>query len=113
MNKQLANLACRRLEILKRIEAQRTEIADISGHFHKPLAVVDVGRKAVRFAYSHPVLVAGGLTALLIWRRKGISGLAEDAWRLLYRYPSVVLFGLKLILSAAHSHGEERNTEVL
>ncbi len=72
------------------------EMADICGHLHKPLVVVDAGLKVVRFVYSHPVLVAGGLTALLIWRRKGIAGVAERAWRLLYRYPSAILFGLKL-----------------
>lgn len=89
------------------------EMADITVHFHKPLAVADAGLKVVRFVYSHPVLVAGGLTALLIWRRKGIAGLAKDGWRLLYRYPSATLFGWRLILSAIHSPGEERKTEAL
>lgn len=112
MNKQLADLACRRLEILDRIAAQRTEMADISGHFHKPLAVADTGLKVARFVYSHPVLVAGGFTALLIWRRKGIPSFAKEVWSLLHRYPSAALFGLNLILSATHS-GEERNTEDL
>jgi len=112
MNRQLANLACRRLEVLKKIEAQRTEMADISGHFHKPLAVADAGLKVARLVYSHPVLVAGGLTALLIWRGQGIVGFAKGAWRLLHRYPSAALFGLNLILSAAHSRGEERDKDL-
>lgn len=113
MKKQLANLADRRLEILKRIEAQRMEMADISGHWQKPMGMVDVGLKGVRLVYRHPVMVVGGLTALLIWRRKGIAGVAEKGWRWLYRYPSAILFVLKLILSATHSHGEERNAEVV
>lgn len=114
MNKQLADLACRRLEILERIEAQRAEMASISGQFHKPLAVADAGLTVARFVYGYPVLVAGGLTALLIWRGKGIVSLAKEAWRLLDRYPSAAQFGLNLILSAAHSLGEERrNTEDL
>jgi hypothetical protein len=112
MKKQLANLADRRLEILKRIEAQRMEMAGISGHLQKPMGIVDVGLKGVRFVYRHPVMMVGGLTALLIWRRKGVVGVVEKGWRWLYRYPSAILFVLKFILSANHPHGEERNAEV-
>lgn len=97
------------------------EVAEISLHWQKPLALVDAGLKAVRFIHSHPASVAGIVAALLAWRRKGIVGLAQKGWRLLYLYPSILAFGLKYLSSLATrspnaeellaGHPEERNTE--
>ena len=121
MKNQLAALAHRRRELLEKIEAQRMEVAEISVHWQKPLALVDVGLKAVRFIRNHPALVSGGVAALLAWRRKGIIGLAQKGWRLLYLYPSILALGLKFLSSATRSpsaeellagYPEERNTEV-
>lgn len=111
MNKQLANLADRRATLIEKIEVQRMEMAGISGNLHRAMGIVDVGLKGVRFVYRHPVVVAGGLTALLIWRRKGIGGVAEKGWHWLYRYPSAILLVLKLISFATHFLGKERNAE--
>lgn len=113
MNKRLARLAFRRLELIEKIRAQRMEMAEISLNLHKPLAVVDVGLKVVRLIYSHRGLVVGAVTALLTWRRKGIVGLAKNAWRLLYLKPSAILFGLKYLTSATCTPSDERDTEVL
>lgn len=113
MNKQLARLAYRRLELLNKIEAQRIDMAEISQHLKNPLAVVDVGVRAVHLIYRHPALVAGVVTALLTWRRKGIVGLAKNTWRLLYLNPSAILFGLKYFSSALRSTSEDCHTEVL
>lgn len=98
------------------------EVAEISVHWQKPMAVVDTGLKAVRFLRNHPALVSGGVAALLAFRRKGIVGLAQEGWRLLYLYPSALSFGLKCLSSLATrspsaeellaGHPEERNTEV-
>lgn len=113
MKKRLARLAQRRLELLGHIEAQRMVMAETSLHLQKPLAVVDVGLHAVRLIYDHPALFAGGVTALLTWRRQGIVGLARNGWRLLYLYPSAIFFGLKYLSTALRSTSEECDTEVL
>lgn len=112
MNKHLARLAQRRLELLEQIEAQRMAMAESSQDLHKPLAVVDAGLHAVRLIYAHPVLFAGGMTALLTWRRNGIVGLAKNGWRLLYLYPSAIFFGLKYLGSALGSKSGDSDTDV-
>lgn len=112
MNKRLACLAQRRLELLEQIEAQRMAIAESSLHLHKPLAVVDAGLHVARLIYAHPVLFASGATALLTWRRHGIVGLAKNGWRLLYLYPSAIFFGLKYLGSTLGSKSGGSDTEV-
>lgn len=111
MKKRLAELACRRRRLLEKIEAQRMEVAEISRHLQKPLALADAGLKAVQFMRRHPALMAGGVSALLALRRKGIAGLAHKGWRLLIIYPSILSFGLKYLSLATRSSSEERNTE--
>lgn len=113
MRNRLASLAQRRLELRLHIEAQRLEMTETILHLHKPLAVADVGLHAVRLIYNHPALFAGGVTALLTWRRHGILGLARNGWRLLYLYPSAVFFGLKYLSSALRAPDEDSHTEDL
>lgn len=122
MKKQLAALAHRRIELFDKIEAQRREVAEISQHWQKPLALVDAGLKAAHFIHSHPALVSGGVAALLAWRSKDIARQAEKKrWRLLYLYPSILFFGFKYLSSASRSPSaeellavrpEERDSEV-
>lgn len=90
------------------------EVAEISQHWQKPLALVDAGVKAVRFIHNHPALVAGGMAALLALRRKGIAGLAQEGWRLLRFYPA-----FRSLITRSSSakellagHPERRNTGV-
>jgi len=111
MNERLAQLARRRLELQLQIEEQREAMAEITLHLHRPLTVVDVGLNAVRMINKHPAIVAGGVTALLTWRRHGILGLAKNGWRLLYLYPSAIFFGLKYLSAALRPTGEECITE--
>lgn len=93
MKQRLAVLACRRRELLERIEAQRREVADISRQWQRPLALADTGLKAVRFIRHHPVLWAGAMSALMALRRKGVVSLVRDGWHRLRRiipiFPSV------------------------
>lgn len=112
MKKRLADLAYRRRVLLRKIEAQRMDVAEISLQWQQPLALVDAGVKAMRFINHHPVWVAGGVAALLAWRRKGVVGLAQKGWRLLYLYPSTLAFGLKLLSMATRTPSQERMTEV-
>lgn len=109
MKKRLAVLACHRRGLLEKIEFQRTELAEISRHWQKPLALIDTGLKAVHCIRNHPALVAGGVTALLTLRRNGIVGLAQNGWRLLCVYPSILSFGLKYLSLATRSPGENCN----
>ena len=111
MKKRLANLAQRRRGLLAEIESQRSDMADISAQWQRPLALADTGLKAVRFVRNHPAWLAGGVAALLAFRRKGVVGLAMEGWRLLYLYPAVLTFGLKYLTSATRSPNEERDTE--
>ena len=83
------------------------DVAEISLHWQKPLALADTGLKAVRYIRNHPALVTGGVAALLAWRRKGIVGLALEGWRLLYLYPSALAFGLKFLSPATRSPSAE------
>lgn len=110
MNKRLDILASRRLELLETIEDQRMDVARISQHLKRPLAVADVAVKAVRLILDHPALFAGGMAALMTWRRKGIIGLAKNGWRLLYLYPSAIFLGLKYLSSKRHSSSKDDNT---
>ena len=109
MKKRLAALAHQRLELLGKIEAQRREVAEISQHWQKPLALVDTGLKAVRFIRSHPALVSGGMATLLAWSRKDTTAhqAEKKRWRLLYLYPSILFFGFKYLSSASRSPGAE------
>jgi hypothetical protein len=111
MNKQLAHLIIRRLELLKMIKTQRADMADITLHLERPLAVADMGLNVVRYIYNHPALVSGGVTTLLTWRNKGLLGLAKHGWRLLLLYPSAIFFGLKYLSSTNCAPDEERKSE--
>ncbi len=107
MKKRLAELAYRRSRLLEKIEIQRMDVADISLDLQKPLALADAGLKAVRFIRNHPGLVSGGFAALLSLRGKGVAGLAQKGWRLMYLYPSILSFGLKYLFSAFRSPSAE------
>lgn len=111
MKQQLADLACRRRRLLETIEIQRIEVVEISIRWQKPVALVDAGLRVWGLLRKHPALVAGGLAALLALRRKGILGLAQTGGRLLFLYPSVIFFALKLFSSVTRPSGEENKTE--
>lgn len=68
MKKRLADLAYRRCRLLEKIDAQRIEVAEISIHWQKPLALVDAGLRAVHFIHNHPALMSGGVALLMALR---------------------------------------------
>lgn len=112
MKDQFAHIAYRRLELLGQIEAQRMEMTVISQHLKRPLAVADVGLKAVHLIYQHPAWVAGIVTALITWRRHGLLHLVKHNWRLLYLYPSAIVVGLKYFSTKTLSSNEVRQHQV-
>lgn len=111
MTNRLTRVMSRRLELLTQIAAQRAEMVEISQQLKKPLGVVDAGLKAVHFIFSHPALLAGGMTALLAVRHKGAGGLVISGWRLLRLYPSAIFSGLKYLLSATRPTSGGGETE--
>lgn len=112
MNKRLAQLALRRLELLATIEDQRDDIAYLSMQLQKPLAVVDAGWKVASLIHRHPALVTGTVTALVTLRRGGILGLARHGWRLLLLYPSAIFLGLKYLSPKICAPAGKRNADV-
>ena len=112
MKKHLADLACRRRELLKEIELQRMEVAEISRRWQQPLALLDIGLKATRFIRNHPALVSGGVALLMAWRRKQIAGMAQGGWRWLCLHPATLATGLKFLSLWIRAPDKERNTAV-
>lgn len=88
MNQKRHDLACHRQLLLKKINAQRIEIIEISLQLKKPLALADTGIKAVHFIRDHPALVASSVTVLLALRRGNLTLMAQEGWRLLCMYPA-------------------------
>lgn len=89
MKQRLAMLACRRRELLEKIEAQRREVADISQQWQKPLALVDTGLKAVRFIRRRPAMWVGAMAVWMTFRRKGLAGVVQQGWRRVRRIISL------------------------
>ncbi len=110
MSNQLVELAYRRKRLVQRISEQRADMLVLTQQWHKPLALADSGVKTFQVMRNHPAWVAGGLTALLAWRRKGIVGLIKTGWRLAYLYPSAILAGYKY-LSALTSPRDAKSDE--
>jgi hypothetical protein len=81
----------RRAELLAKIAVQRGQVAEIGAQWQIPLAAADQGLAVVRFLRSNPVLVAG-VAALLVIRRRGVTGLMMGMWRVWkgYRYFTAV-----------------------
>ncbi|MBY0576225.1 MAG: YqjK-like family protein [Gallionellaceae bacterium] len=91
MNKQMLAVMQRRAELLAKIAVQRGQVAEIGAQWQIPLAAADQGLAVVRFLRSNPVLVAG-VAALLVIRRRGVTGLMMGMWRVWkgYRYFTAV-----------------------
>jgi len=111
MSNQLIELAYRREMLVQKISEQRTDMSELIQQWQKPLAIADSGFKVIRIMRNHPAWVAGGLTALLAWRRNGIVGLAKSGWRLAYLYPSAIFAGYKY-LSALTSPRDAMSDEI-
>lgn len=110
MSKQLIEIAYRRKKLVQTISGQRADMSELIQQWQKPLALADSGLKALHVMRNHPAWVAGGVTALLAWRLKGIVGLAKSGWRLAYLYPSAIFAGYKY-LSALTSPRDTKSDE--
>jgi len=110
MSKQLIEIAYRRKKLVQAISEQRIDLSGLVQQWQKPLTLADSGLKAVQVMRNHPAWVAGGITALLAWRLKGIVGLAKSGWRLAYLYPSAIFAGYKY-LAAITSTRDAKSVE--
>ena len=95
MKLQLAELADHRSRILKKIEVQRGDVADIARDLQTPIRYFDAGLDAAHFVYRHPTLIAGGLTAILTFWHKGIPGIN-------YLIPPILRFAFDRLLFTSH-----------
>lgn len=95
MNEQLRAVMQRRGELLAQIASQREEVAQIGARWQRPLALADRGLALLRPLYSRPLLVAG-VAALLVWRRRGLVGLAKTGWKLWKGYRNLSAFSARL-----------------
>lgn len=74
MNENLIKLAKRRARLVAEAEAQRVSIDENVDVWRKPLAMADQGLYAFRYVRNHPLIVAGGGTALLSLLRPSSFG---------------------------------------
>lgn len=115
MSNQYIQLAYRRKKLVQKISEQRTDMSELVQQWQKPLVLADSGLKAVNVMRNHPAWVAGGVTALLAWRLKGIVGLAKSGWRLAYLYPSAIFAGYKYLsalTSPRDTHRDEADRDL-
>lgn len=84
-----------RRELLTRIAAQRTQVAEIGVRWQTPLGLADQVLAGMRFLRSNAVLV-GGVVALLAIRRRGVFGTLMICWRLWKGYGHLRTFSAKL-----------------
>lgn len=95
MNNQMLAVMQRRGELLARIASQREQVAGIGARLRTPLALADLGVAAARFLRSNPVLAAGVIAALVI-RRRGVVGMARVIWRVWRGYRRVTAITARL-----------------
>lgn len=81
VDRALSQVLLRRGELLGRIRQQRAEVAALAAQMEPALTLADRGLSLWRRAGQHPYVVAG-VTALVLWRRRGLSGLLRSGFRL-------------------------------
>jgi len=95
MDEQMLAVRQRRGELLARIAAQREQVAETAMRWEAPLAFADKGLVVVRFLRSNPVLVAAAV-AILVIRRRGVTGMLTAGWRMWRLYRSAISLSGKM-----------------
>jgi hypothetical protein len=81
------DLMARRQKLLAKIADQRVQMSEFSSQWQPALLYADRARVIFSFVRGHAVLV-GGVAALFLVRRNGLSLLLRGGWRAwkFYRY---------------------------
>jgi hypothetical protein len=85
-------LTRRKERLIATAAAQRGGLAAAFRQLHGPRAAIDRAAGAARFLRSHPVLVAAIVAVLVVYRRRGVIGIASRAiaawrmWRVIDRW---------------------------
>lgn len=95
MNERMIELRQRRGELLARIAVQRGQLIEMSSRCEGPLALADQGMAVARFLRARPLLVAG-VAALLVIRRRGLTGLVRTGWKMWKGYRFYTTMSAKL-----------------
>ncbi|MSP86934.1 MAG: hypothetical protein EXR38_01350 [Methylotenera sp.] len=74
MNQNLLRLAKRREHLVEKAEAQRLALAQNVEVWSKPLTMADQGLNVLRYIRNHPIMIAGGGTAVLSMLRPSRFG---------------------------------------
>jgi hypothetical protein len=85
MNNTIIQLVKRRAALIEKIENQRMALAETISPLHSPLSLADKGLHVVRYLSTHPVLVAGIATVVVMTRPKRwffVLGKGWKMWRL-------------------------------
>ncbi len=95
MKSQMLAVMQRRSELLARIATQREQLAETGARWQTPLALADQGLATARFLRARPLLVAG-IAAILVIRRRGVTGMVTGAWRVWKLYKFAASFSAKI-----------------
>lgn len=82
---RLIEIARRKERLIARAEAQRAAIGASFRQLERPISVIDRGLEIARFFRGRPLLVAAVVTAVVVFRRRGLLSLVGRAltvWRL-------------------------------
>jgi hypothetical protein len=90
MNAKLIELAERRATLVARAKAQRADLSQALAPWGSPLGVIDQGVAAVRYLKRYPVIVAGIVTAAVVFRPWRLVKWLPPGW-LLWRAARVAL----------------------
>jgi hypothetical protein len=96
MNAKLIELAERRATLVARAEAQRAELSQALAAWRSPLRMIDQGIAAVRYVGRNPVVLAGVVAAMVVFRPLRLVKWLPPGW-LMWRVVRVAL-GARRIL---------------
>jgi hypothetical protein len=90
MNTKLIELAERRATLVARAKAQRADLSQALAPWSSPLGVIDQGMAAIRYLKRYPVVVAGVVTLLVVFRPGRLIKWLPPGW-LMWRVAKVAL----------------------
>jgi hypothetical protein len=90
MNEKLIELAERRATLVARARHQRDDLSRALASWRSPLGMIDRGIAGVRFLKRYPVVLAGVVTAVVVFRPWRVMKWLPPGW-LMWRAAKVAL----------------------